>query len=197
MVTPDRIYIDVLISEKDVKGKKSVEELENDMLTKLKSIGIDVDKNVAMQDMMSNYKKFFLKQTDIQKSKSYSILVYDAKTTAKVFIGLEEVELSNVRIDKLEHSEEKKLQLLMNSKAIENAKANAVSFTKPLGQTVGKAIYVGNIFEGVAKKNYTGSTIKIRGFANLYGSRAMEYDTNIEFEKITISSEIGVRFALE
>ena len=58
-------------------------------------------------------------------------------------------------------------------------------------------IYVGNIFEGVAKKNYTGSTIKIRGFANLYGSRAMEYDTNIEFEKITISSEIGVRFALE
>jgi len=197
LVTPNRIYIDVLISEKDVKGKKSVEELENDMLTKLKSLGIDVDKNVAMQDMMSNYKKFFLKQTDIQKSKSYSILVYDAKTTAKVFIGLEEVGLSNVRIDKLEHSEEKKLQLLMNSKAIENAKANAVSFTKPLGQIVGKAIYVGNIFEGVAKKNYTGSTIKIRGSASLYGSRAMEYDTNIEFEKITISSEIGVRFALE
>lgn len=197
LVTPNRIYIDVLISEKDVKGKKSVEELENDMLTKLKSLGIDVDKNVAMQDMMSNYKKFFLKQTDIQKSKSYSILVYDAKTTAKVFIGLEEIGLSNVRIDKLEYSEERKLQLLMNSKAIENAKANAVSFTKPLGQTVGKAIYVGNIFEGVAKKNYTGSTIKIRGFANLYGSRAMEYDTNIEFEKITISSEIGVRFALE
>lgn len=57
-----------------------------------------------------------------------------------------------LEIDKLEHSEERKLQLLMNSKAIENAKANAVSFTKPLGQTVGKAIYVGNIFEGVAKK---------------------------------------------
>ena len=110
LVTPNRIYIDVLISEKDVKGKKSVEELENDMLTKLKSLGIDVDKNVAMQDMMSNYKKFFLKQTDIQKSKSYSILVYDAKTTAKVFIGLEEVGLSNVRIDKLEHSEEKNHQ---------------------------------------------------------------------------------------
>lgn len=196
LVTPNRIYIDVLISEKDVKGKKSVEDLENDMLQKLKNLGVE-EKNITMQDMMSNYKKFFLKQTDIQKSKSYSILVYDAKTTAKVFIGLEEVELSNVRIDKLEHSEEKKLQLLMNSKAIENAKANAVSFTKPLGQTVGKAIYVGNIFEGVAKKNYTGSTIKIRGFANLYGSRAMEYDTNIEFEKITISSEIGVRFALE
>jgi hypothetical protein len=197
LVTPNRIYIDVLISEKDVKGKKSVEELENDMLTKLKSIGIDVDKNVAMQDMMSNYKKFFLKQTDIQKSKSYSILVYDAKTTAKVFIGLEEVGLSNVRIDKLEHSEEKKLQLLMNSKAIENAKDNAVSFTKSLGQTVGKAIFIGNVSEGIIKRNYTGSTIRIRGNSSQKNFDAKDYNTNIEFEKITISSEIGVRFALD
>jgi len=195
LVTPNRIYIDVLISEKDVKGKKSVEELENDMLTKLKSIGIDVDKNVAMQDMMSNYKKFFLKQTDIQKSKSYSILVYDAKTTAKVFIGLEEVGLSNVRIDKLEHSDEKKLQLLMNSKAIENAKANSVSFTKPLGQTVGKAIYIlqKNSFNGIP-----GASSQIRlGLSSQLNYDAKDYNTNIEFEKITISSEIGVRFALE
>ncbi|MBM6500118.1 SIMPL domain-containing protein [Flavobacterium macrobrachii] len=197
LVTPNRIYIDVLISEKDVKGKKSVEELENDMLNKLKTLGIDVDKNVAMQDMMSNYKKFFLKQTDIQKSKSYSILVFDAKTTSKVFIGLEEVGLSNVRIDKLEHSEEKKLQLLMNSNAIENAKANAISFTKPLGQTVGKAIFIGNVSEGIIKRNYTGSTIRIRGNSSQKDYDAKDYSTNIEFEKITISSEIGVRFALE
>ena len=192
LVTPNRIYIDVLISEKDVKGKKSVEELENDMLSKLKSIGIDVDKNVAMQDMMSNYKKFFLKQTDIQKSKSYSILVYDAKTTAKVFIGLEEVGLSNVRIDKLEHSDEKKLQLLMNSKAIENAKANAVSFTKPLGQTVGKAIYIGQ-----AVQNHIDFNPREVSAYRRYDMDSKSYNTNIEFEKITISSEIGVRFALE
>lgn len=196
LVTPNRIYIDVLISEKDVKGKKSVEELENDMLTKLKSIGIDVDKNVAMQDMMSNYKKFFLKQTDIQKSKSYSILVYDAKTTAKVFIGLEEVGLSNVRIDKLEHSEEKKLQLLMNSKAIENAKANAISFTKPLGQTVGKAIYIGNVYDIRNKRSNTELSMRL-GISAQKSYNAEDYNTNIEFEKIIISSEIGVRFALE
>lgn len=196
LVTPDRIYIDVLISEKDVKGKKSVEELENDMLTKLKSLGIDVDKNVAMQDMMSNYKKFFLKQTDIQKSKSYSILVYDAKTTAKVFIGLEEVGLSNVRIDKLEHSDEKKLQLLMNSKAIENAKANAISFTKPLGQTVGKAIFIGNVYDIRNRRSNTELSMRL-GISAQKSYNAEDYNTNIEFEKITISSEIGVRFALE
>ncbi|GGC86904.1 hypothetical protein GCM10011508_12650 [Flavobacterium lutivivi] len=198
LVTPNRIYIDVLISEKDVKNKKSVEELESDMLSKLKTLGIE-EKNITMQDMMSNFKKFFLKQTEIQKAKSYSILVYDAKTTAKVFIGLEEVGISNIRIDKLEHSDEKKLELLMNSKAIENAKANAISFTKPLGQTIGKAIFIGDVSKGVLKRNLAGSVagVTIRGNASLYGSRAMNYDTNIEFEKINISSEIDVRFALE
>lgn len=197
LVTPNRIYIDVLISEKDTKGKKSVEDLENEMLTKLKSLGIDTEKNVTMQDMMSNYKKYFLKQTDIQKAKSYSILVYDAKITAKVFIGLEEVGISNISIDKLEHSEEKKIQLVINSKAMENAKANALSFTKPLGQNIGKALFI-NQTKNIA---YRGSVdqIRIRGAAEAkkYDMRAQDYNENIEFEKIKISSEIGVRFALE
>lgn len=198
LVTPNRIYIDVLISEKDTKGKKSVEELESEMLSKLKSLGIDTEKNVTMQDMMSNYKKFFLKQTDIQKAKSYSILVYDAKSTAKVFIGLEEVGISNVRIDKLEHSEESKLQLLMNTKAMENAKANAISFTKPLGQNIGKALFVSQ------NKNtsYRGNAnqIRIRGASTLganYEMKSKEYASEIEFEKITISSDVMTRFALE
>jgi uncharacterized protein YggE len=198
LVTPNRIYIDVLISEKDTKGKKSVEDLENEMLTKLKSLGIDTEKNVTMQDMMSNYKKFFLKQTDIQKAKSYSILVYDAKTTAKVFIGLEEVGISNVRIDKLEHSEEKKIQLTINSKAMENAKANAISFTKPLGQNIGKALFI-NQTKNIAYRGNV-NEIRIRGTSTIGGNydlKSQNYNENIEFEKIKISSEIGVRFALE
>jgi uncharacterized protein YggE len=199
LVTPNRIYIDVLISEKDTKGKKSVEELESEMLSKLKSLGIDTEKNVTMQDMMSHYKKFFLKQTDIQKAKSYSILVYDAKATAKVFIGLEEVGISNLRIDKLEYSEEKKIQLLMNTKAMENAKANALSFTKPLGQNVGKALYIGNVNNIISQLSGSAAGIMIRGASTIkkYDMQAQDYNTNIEFDKITISSQIGVRFALE
>lgn len=198
LVTPNRIYIDVLISEKDTKGKKSVEDLESEMLTKLKSLGIETDKNVTMQDMMSNYKKYFLKQTDIQKAKSYSVLVYDAKTTAKVFIGLEEVGISNISISKLEHSEEKKLQLAINSKAIENAKANAVSFTKPIGQNIGKALFI-NQTKNIAYRG-NGDQIRIRGAALqevAFKTKSQDYNENIEFEKIKISSEIGVRFALE
>lgn len=197
LVIPDQIYIAVLLSEKDAKGKKSVEDLEEEMLTKLKTIGIDVAKNVAMQDMVSNYKKFFLKQTDIQKGKLYSILVFDAKTTTKVFIALEEVGISNAIIDKLDYSLEKKVQLEMNSKAMENAKANAASFSKPLGQKFGKAIYVNQVRNNGIRNRF--EQIRIRGAASANKEivDSKSYDSDIEFEKIKIASEVVVRFALE
>ena len=44
LVVPDRIYLSILITEADTKGKISVEELENRMNTKLITLGIDTKK---------------------------------------------------------------------------------------------------------------------------------------------------------
>ena len=85
LVTPDRIYLDILISEKDTKDKKSIEELEILMEERLKSIGIDIKKQLTLNDLASNFKKYFLKNTDILKTKSYSLIVYDAKQQEELF----------------------------------------------------------------------------------------------------------------
>ncbi|MFI0427569.1 MAG: SIMPL domain-containing protein [Flavobacterium sp.] len=196
LVTPNRIYIDVLITEKDTKGKKSVEDLEKEMFTKLQVIGIDVKKDVFMKDMLSTFKKYFLKSTDIQKSKSYSILVFDATQTTKVFIGLEEIGISNVNIEKTEHSESEKIQLKINSKAIENAKATAESYLNPLNQKVGKAIFIGHInTTNMLQGNVSG--VLIKGNRSLYEQESKGYISPIEFEKIKISSNVGVRFSID
>ena len=196
LVTPNRIYIDVLITEKDTKGKKSVEDLEKEMFIKLQAIGVNIKKDVSMKDMLSTFKKYFLKSTDIQKSKSYSILVYDATQTTKVFIGLEEIGISNVNIEKTEHSESQNIQLKINSKAIKNAKATAESYLNPLNQKVGKAIFIGNI---TTTKMLQGSLsgVRIRGYGSSYETESKGYISPIEFEKIKISSDVGVRFSIE
>jgi hypothetical protein len=62
---------------------------------------------------------------------------------------------------------------------------------------LGKLFFIGNVSEGIIKRNYTGSTIRIRGNSSQKNFDAKDYNTNIDFEKITISSEIGVRFALD
>lgn len=187
LVVPNRIYINILISEKDTKGKKSVEELEKDMLAKLKGIGINTDKNVFMQDMISNYQKYFLKSTDILKSKSYSVLVFDAKTTTQVFSSLEQIGISNVKIEKTEYAEEKKVQLLMNSKAIINAKQNALSLTQPINQKIGNALFIGY---NINYRNNNDDLVKI-------GVAFKSEEPNIEFEKIKIESTVTAKFALE
>ena len=196
LVTPNRIYIDVLILEKDTKGKESVEDLEKKMFDRLTEIGIDVKKDVVMKDMISSFKKYFLKTTDIQKSKSYSILVYDATQTTNVYIGLEEIGLSNVTIEKTEHSDFDNIQLMVNSKAIKNAKASAESYLNPIGQKSGKVLFIGyiqstNLLQGNAAGIYVRGASSIKSYSN------KNYISPIEFEKIKISTEIGVRFAIE
>ena len=87
LVTPDRIYLNILITEKDTKGKIAVEELEIKMNEKLKSLGIVTEKQLTLNDLSSNSKKYFLKQQDIQKSKNYTLVVYNAKVAGKVIIS--------------------------------------------------------------------------------------------------------------
>jgi uncharacterized protein YggE len=199
LVTPNKIWINVLLMEKDTKGKKSVEDLENEMMQKLQEIGIDTEKNVSLNDMSSNFKNYLLKQNDIFKSKSYSVLVNDAKTTSKVFIGLEQIGISNVRIEKVENDQQKKIKLLMNSKAILNAKQVAESLTKPLNQKIGNAIQISN-FDDMSNgiSGILGGIIVQTGYGmKRYKSENFTSEPNIEFEKIKIFSSVQARFSLE
>ena len=196
LVLPNKIWINVLLTEKDSKGKKSVEDLEKEMILKLKEIGINTEKNLSLNDMSSNYKFYLLKQSDILKSKSYSVLVANAQTASKVFIGLEKIGLSNVQIDRVENDQQKNIRLLINAKAILRAKQVAESFSKPLNQKVGNAIQINN-FEDISNQ-FTGNlaeiTVKARG--SFYSESPVD-EPNIEFQKIKIVSSVQVRFLLE
>ncbi|WP_286971568.1 SIMPL domain-containing protein [Flavobacterium sp. UBA4854] len=199
LVLPNKIWINVLLSEKDSKGKKSVEDLEKDMFSKLKEIGINIEKEVTVNDMSSNFKNYLLKQNDIFKSKSYSIIVKNAIETSNVFIGLEKIGISNVRIEKIENIDEKKIKLLINGKAILNAKLTAESFAKPLNQKVGNSIQISN-FEDISQQLYgraAGIVVNTGYGGKRYESESAPSEPVIEFEKIKISSSVQVRFLIE
>ena len=196
LVTPDRIYLTILITERDTKNRTSVEELESKMNLKLKSLGVITEKQLTLNDLSSNYKKYFLKQQDILKNKSYSLVVYDAKTASKVIAALEEEEISNVSLEKTEYSKTEELLLILKGKAIVKAKNTAISLTKPLNQKVGNAIYitdsnsVSNMFRDKASK------IVLRGMASLQAESDYE-PIAISFEKIKIETQVNVNFKLE
>jgi len=58
-ITPNEIYLTIIINENDKKGKISVEKQENLMIEKFKQIGINLKNNFKVKDFSSNYKFYF------------------------------------------------------------------------------------------------------------------------------------------
>ena len=197
LVIPNRIYLSILITEKDTRGRTSVEELENKMNAKLNSLGIDTKKQLTLSDVTSNFKNYFLKGKDVLKNKAYTLLVYDAKTAGKVIVGLESIKISNVRLSKTEYSKIEQLKIELKQKAVVKAKIQAESMLKPLNQNLGKAIYISDLNSNITSMLQGKATgIQIRGYSSNYQAR--EYDPiDIEFEKIKIESVVTIKFGIE
>ena len=122
LVTPDEIYISITIREKDSKGRKSVEEQEQKMANKLRLLGISIDKQLTIKNMMSNYKTYFLRSKEVLKSKQFSLLVYDGLTAGKVMLELENLGIANAYIERTAYSKREDLELTLKQKAIQKPK---------------------------------------------------------------------------
>ncbi len=197
LVVPDQIYLSILITEKDTRGRTSVEELENRMNTKLIALGIDTKKQLTLSDVTSNFKNYFLKGTDVLKNKAYTLLVHDAETAGKVIVGLESIEISNVYLSKTEYSKLEELKIELKQKAVLKAKLQAESMLKPLNQNLGKALYISDLNSNITNLlQGKAAGIQIRGYNSEY--KAKEYQPiDIEFEKIKIDSAITIKFGIE
>ena len=179
-ITPNEIYLQITINEQDNKGKESVESLENKMIEKLKALNIDLDNDLAVKDLTSNFQKYFLKQNDIFTSKEYQLILHDAQTTGQVFQELESIGISNINIKKVDHSNMEEYETDVRIKAVRNAKEKAVGLAAAIQQQVGKALYI-HEFENYNPRPLMGLAAGIslkRINENLPADQS-----NIEFEK--------------
>lgn len=195
LVIPDRIYLKITISENDTKNKKSVEELENTMVLKLKLLGIDPSKQLLMNDLESNYKKYVLKSSDVMKTKSYDLLLFDGLTAGKVIQELEKENISNIQLLKTQHSQQEKILADLKRRAIIKAKKNANNIANAIGQKAGNAIYISDLRETTpANSNLFVNT----SFG--YSSQKLKQEfepADLNFRKIGFSSSLSVKFKLE
>jgi uncharacterized protein len=193
-ITPDLIYIKILINEKDNKNKTPLTDRESAMISKLKDIGIDLNKDLLVKDISSNFKYYWLAKNEILLSKEYQLVVRDGKTAGKVFIELEKIGISNVSIEKLDNSNIEKFREEVKIDAIKAAREKAEALVNAIAQNIGRAIYIqevgNNFYGGTAGES---NSILIRGSSSLYGSEKPE----IDFEKIKLEYSIICRFELK
>ena len=188
---PDQIYLSIYIHEGEDRNRTSLEKQERKVASVLENFGIDLKKQLKLDNLASNYKKYFLKRKNVLKSKSYSLEVYDAMTAGNVLIGLEDEGISNVRLIKTAYSKIESLKLDLKSKAI--LKAQAEALTKPLNQQLGKAIHINDKY--FSNPYYYGD-MRMAARADYAIEKTVETPIDIEFSKIKVESEVSVRFAI-
>lgn len=193
LITPDRIYLDILISEEDTKGKTSVEELERKMISALKKLDINLEKQLFVADASSNFKSYFLSGQKVLKSKQYTLLVYKASTLGNVFENLQKIDIANVRLSKTEHSQMESLKTSMKAKAVINAKENAQAMINAIDQNLGKAIFISETNSYVYAFQGKAGSMQIRAMSSIQEETAPD----LSFDQIEIKSEVLVRFSLD
>lgn len=191
-VTPDEIYLNVRIDEKDNKGKESLEQLERKMLKKLESLGINLDEQVALNDLASNFQFYFLKRTDVFATKAYTVKVSTGKKAGEVIGELAELGISNVTLDRVEYSDEETLKMEVKALAVKNAKTKAAALAGALDQQVGKAIHIQE-FDSPRMYRADAMEIKVRGVGGLNKQEAPE----IAFDKIRVDATVQVKFLMD
>ncbi|MBN2806328.1 MAG: SIMPL domain-containing protein [Prolixibacteraceae bacterium] len=192
-IVPNEIYLRIIISESDNKAKEPLELLEKNMLKKLESLGIDLKKQLAVKDMSSNFKNYWLKKQDIVTSKEYELMVDKASTAGKVFRELEALGISNMDVVRIDHSEMDRFKNELKAEAIVKSRATAEQLTAPLNQKVGRALF---IRENEPFMPYRATENMMMKVSSMVLDQNYQ-EPELEFEKIKIVYAVQVYFLLE
>ena len=194
LVTPNQIFIKIIISEKDSRDKVSVELQENGMIAAFKELGIKTETDLVTSDILSNYRFYILKQKDVIKTKAYLLKVPDAQMAGRVFVRLEELGISNTSIDRVDHSDLENIKNTCRTRAAVSAYDKAYALTTAIHQGIGHAIH---ITENAAVGQLQGRAPEIM-FKEYDKNRQDKFEApNIEFEKIKVSATVNAKFILK
>ena len=147
-----------------------------------------------MKDMSSNFKSYFLKKTVVQTEKEYQLCLHGADKIGPLLSALEAADISNISIDRVDHSQMDKFRQEVKIEAVKVAKTKAEAFAEAIGQQAGRALYIGesgNTY--LPRQNPMSSNIRGRGM----GITADAAAHVIDFEKIPLKYSVVVRFELK
>ncbi len=191
-LTPDEFYLQIVINERDSKGKISVESQQRDMVAVLRKLGVDVEKQLKMANLSS---EFFKKNTSVAMAK-YQLQLWSSGEVAKVWQALDDLGISNISILKVTHSQLDKYKQEVRLEAMRNARESAQEMAGAIGQTIGKCFYIYDSNSNVLPVMYDNAVLMRSAKAAADAESAAEEDP-LEFKTIKLEYGVQAKFVLE
>ena len=195
-IAPNEIYLRIVLDEKDKKGRVSIEKQENLMLSRLKVLSINLDDNLSVLDFDGFYRKKFLGENEVSKKKTYQLIVNDGKTLGEVFRSLDAIDISNISIQKVSHSDIESLRRENKIKALKEAKKKAGNYAIAIDQNIGNALYIQEIQNYNNYRYETNSLDKVVALGYSAQKNKGEEITDLNIKPIILKSTILTRFTL-
>lgn len=193
-VVPDEIYLHFTLKERyDGKEKINIEDLEKKLKQHLKVNHFDLSK-LSLADADADYVVIKRKKKDVLASKDYILEVNNTKELADVWEILDEIDVSNAYIQRVDHSNMDELKKEVKIEAIKNARDKASYLLEAIGQKVGKALFIQE------RENFVQPYARLKGVA-MQSEEAADTppmkDSAISFKKIKLNYKVFARFAIE
>lgn len=197
-VTPDEIYISITIKESDYKGKATLQEKQQAMLSILKRNGIDIDECLSLNFMGSNvsYKTFSRKPVP-QSQATYVLKLYDASIMQNVIYNLEEEQISNIQLIETKYTKEDTIRKELGIQAMKKAQEEAASLAGAVGQEIGKAMTISSWFSQNSPQPRLYKSRNDLVTMEESGLQSSSSTPQISIAKITYSINVDVKFELK
>lgn len=197
-VTPNELFLKIIISESEYKGKKSLEEMQEAMLGALKENRIDIQECLTLNYMGSEVSyTTFSKKIKPKTEATYMLKLYDATIMQQVIASLEKRQISNIELAQVKFTKEKELKDEMAVEAMQQAQAEARVLAGAIGQEIGKATSISSWMNGGQTQP---RLYKSRANAMLEDAVVDEVSyapAIISIGKITYNFTVNVRFELK
>lgn len=192
-LAPDLFTVSITITERDSKGRVSVDEQQRAMIKALKGAGIDTDNALKISDNSVDY---YRRGTSLSTI-CYELKLSSAKDLNAAFRALEPLGLSSVNITKATYSRLDEAVVELRRQAIIDARAKASQLATAIGQGIGSCLYINDYntsthYNAAVMKSNRGRVYEEAAA----GTDAVEVEPDLEFRSSKLTYNVQARFEL-
>ncbi|MFI3288382.1 MAG: SIMPL domain-containing protein [Rikenellaceae bacterium] len=191
-ITPNKIDVNITLSEEPSKGKVKLSTLESNLAKALKSGGFDVKKDLKVVSQSSKSAK----KKDTYQYKVYTISVRDNSELATLFSEIAEKEAGVAAVTRIINDSTDKVRMQLRIEAVANARIAAETLASALGQQLGMAIKVTDYSGGGEAVAYNSYPVMLRAGAMDMDGNTPSIPTDVDMRPISLSQRVTVRFQL-
>ncbi|MBE6196833.1 MAG: SIMPL domain-containing protein [Rikenellaceae bacterium] len=191
-ITPDRFTLQIEITERDSKGKISVEEQQRAMVSTLKRLGIDPEKQLKVADNSSE----LLRRKQAVASALYELKLNSMEQMRTAWSALTELNLKSIRLVKADYSRLEEVRRELRMEAMRNARQTAEELATAIGQQAGRCFYIVDWSNDSAPRLYD-NAVMMRTKSTVDEESIEAESEPLEFRSTRLSYQVQTKFVLE